>query len=156
MTGTVDVTAAPTPTPTTPGATPTPTPVNPYPTPAPTPTAAPTQTTLRGAVKLASRQKGTRVRGSVNVKAAHSRLEVVLSARRSKLTGGHSRRPVRVGRSHRTASRAGRVRFSVRLSRTGRAALAKLRRLPLTVTVSLKPPHGHKLTRRFHVTLRSG
>lgn len=157
MTGTIVVRdpAAATPTPS-PGATPTPPPGGPYATPTPTPTADPLQPTLRGAVKLAAHQRGTHVRGSVKVQVARSRLEVALSAKRSALTGGHSTMLVRVGRRRTTASRAGRVAFSVPLTRTGRAALAKLRRLPLTVTVSLTPPGGRKLSRTLHTTLSPG
>jgi len=137
-----------------PGATPTPPPGNPYAT--PTPTADPPQPTLRGAVKLAARQRGTHVRGSIRAQVKRARLEVALSVQRSALTGGHSGKLVRVGRWRRTASRAGRVAFSVPLTTTGRAALAKLRRLPLTVTVSLTPPGGRRLTRTLHTTLRPG
>jgi hypothetical protein len=151
MTGKVTVSDPATPTPTPPpGATPTPTPGgNPYPT--PTPTADPPQSTLRGAVKLAARQKGTRVRGSVQVKAARSRLEVAVSAR----LPGHSR-AARVGRWRKTVSRAGRAAFVVPLSAKARGALRKRHRLRLTVAVALTPPGGHKLTRTLHTTLRRG
>jgi plastocyanin len=153
MTGTVTVIDAATPTPTAPpGATPTPTPGgNPYPTPTPTPTADPPQSTLRGAVKLASRQTGTRVRGSVQVKAARSRLEVAVSAR----LPGH-RKAARVGHARKTVSRAGRAAFAVPLSAKARGALRKRHRLRLAVTVALTPPGGHKLSRTLHTTLRRG
>lgn len=149
MTGKVTVTdpAAPTPT-APPGATPTP-PPGPYAT--PTPTAEPPQSSLRGAVKLAARQRGTHVRGSVKVRTARSRLTIAVSARLPA-----RRKAAVVGRWHRTPSRAGRVTFSVPLTTTGRAALAKQRRLPLTVVVTLAPPGGHKLTRTLHITLRPG
>ncbi len=151
MTGTIvvrdPVAATPTPPP---GATPTPTPGgNPYPT--PTPTAAPPQSTLRGAVKLASRQTGTRVRGSVQVKAARSRLEVSVSAR----LPGH-RKPARVGHARKTVSKAGRAAFAVPLSAKARGALRKRHRLRLAVTVALTPPGAHKLSRTLHTTLRRG
>jgi plastocyanin len=137
----------------TPGATPTPA-GGPYAT--PTPTADPPPATLRGAVKLAAHQRGTHVRGSVRVRSARSRVEVALAVRRSALTGGHSTKLVRVGRWHKTASRAARVAFSVPLTTTGRAALAKLGKLPLTVTVRLTAPGGHKASRTLHTTLRPG
>jgi hypothetical protein len=157
MTGKVTVADAPTPTATataTAGATPTPSPGNPYATPTPVPGTP--QATLRGAVTLAAHQRGTHVRGSIKVQTARARLEVALSVRRSVLTGGHSAKLVRVGRWRRTASDAGRVAFSVPLTATGRAALAKLRRLPLTVAVSLTPPGGRKLKRTLHTTLTGG
>jgi hypothetical protein len=150
MTGTIVVrdqaAATPTPTPTL-GATPTPTP-----TPTATPVAAQPQSTLK--VRLAHRQKGTRVRGSANVQAALSRLEVALWVRRSKLSGGHSRKLVRVGRSVRTVTTAGSIAFSVPLTARARAALRKRHRLPVIVTVSLTPPGSPKITRSVHTTLR--
>lgn len=154
MTGTIVVRdqAGATPTPP-PGATPTPTPTSvpgyPYPTPAPTPRAV--QSTLRGAIKLASRQTGTRVRGSVQVKAARSRLEVAVSAR----LPGH-KKAARVGHSRKTVSRAGRAAFAVRLSAKARRALRARHRLRLTVAVALTPPGGHRLSRTLHTTLRPG
>src|SRR5262249_41644440 len=87
MTGTITVAAAATPTP---EATPTPTATPPPAGGSPPPGGDPvTQTTLKGAVALARSQKGTRVRGSVNVKVAGSRLEVAAWAPRKTLA--HSR-----------------------------------------------------------------
>jgi hypothetical protein len=148
MTGTVTVSDPATPTPTaSPGATPTATPGGAYATPTPTPV----QSTLRPAVKLASRQTGTRVRGSVQVKAARSRLEVALAAR---LPG--RRKAVGVGHWRKPAAGPGRVAFTVPLSRRARAALRKRHKLALSVAVALTPPGGHKLTRTLHTTLRPG
>jgi hypothetical protein len=146
MTGKVTVSDPATPTPT---PTPTATPGDPYPTPAPT--ATPLQSTLRGAVKLASHQTGTRVRGSVRVAAARSRLEVTLAAR---LPGRH--KPVGAGRWRKVAAGPGRVAFTVPLSRRARTALHRRHKLALTVTVALTPPGGRKLTRTLHTTLRPG
>lgn len=145
MTGTVVVKDQPAATPTpTPGATPTPTP-----TPIATPVATPPPATLRGAVALARRQTGTRVRGSVKVETARSRLEVVLRARLS------GRRLVRVGRWRKTAN-AGRVAFSVPLTARARAALRRHHRLALTVTVALTPPGSPEVTRTLHTTVHRG
>jgi plastocyanin len=124
-------------------------------TPTPEPGVTPTpQTTLRGAVKLAGAQRGSRVRGSVTVKAAKSRLEVALFVPRSKLSGGTSRRAVRVGRWVQASTAEGSVRFSVPLSAQARGALRRAKRLAVTVSVALTPPGGHKLTRSLHATLR--
>jgi plastocyanin len=152
MTGTIVVhdqpaatsTSTPAPTPP-PGATPTPTPTA-------TPVAVPLQPTLT--VKLAGHQKGARVRGSVQVQAARSRLEVVLWVPRSRLSGGHGRKLVRVGRSVTTATMAGGNAFSVRLTAKARAALRRRHRLGVTVTVALTPPGGAQITRSLHTTLR--
>jgi plastocyanin len=140
-------------------ATATPTQGGPYVTPTPTPTPEPgvtptPQTTLRGAVRLASAQRGSRVRGTVAVKAAKSRLEVALFVPRSKLSGGKSHRAVRVGRWVKASTAAGSVRFSVPLSARARSALRRAGRLAVTVSVALTPPGGHKLTRRLHTTVR--
>ena len=132
-----------------PQATPTPTATaDPYPspgatatpTPTPTPQAQP-QTAL--AVRLATAQRGTRVRGRVEVKQGASRLEVTL--RRGRL---------RVGRSTRTVAAAGTVTFSVPLNATSRRTLRRRGRLDVTVAVALTPPGGSKLTRSQRVRLR--
>jgi plastocyanin len=151
MTGTVvvqDVTAQPTATATPigdPGATPTPT---------PTVTPDPPQSTLKGAVKLAASQHGSRVRGTVSVKGAKSRLEVAVFAPRSALSGGKSHAAVRVGRYLRKSAPAGKVSFAVPLSARARKAMDRHRRLRVTVAVALTPPGGHKLTRSLHATVR--
>jgi hypothetical protein len=140
----------PTPTPGTPGATPTPTPaVGPGGVTPPKP-----QSTLKGAVKLARTQRGSRLRGAVKVKGAKSRLEVSVWASRAQLAGGKSRKPMRVGRWLERSTRAGSVTFSVPLSARARNALRRHRRLPVTVAVALTPPGGHELTRTLRATLR--
>ncbi len=143
MRGTVRVLAA-TPTPT-PDASATPQP-GASPTPEPPPggggqTVQPHQTSLK--LKLASGQRGTRVRGRVEVLQAASRLEVTLTARR-----------VRVGRVVRTSLAPGQVSFSVPLNSKGRRALRSRKRLDVTVAVALTPPGASKLTRSQKVRLR--
>jgi plastocyanin len=159
MTGTVRVTNAPggSPTPTVIGGTPTPTP-DPGGTPTPGPGTTPPapQSTLKGAVTLARSQRGSRVRGSVAVKAAKSRLDVGVWVPRSKLSGGKSHKAVRVGRFVKTSTAAGRVRFSIKVNAKARTALRRARRLAVTVSVALTPPGGRKLTRRQHTTLKPG
>jgi plastocyanin len=135
----------------TPAATPTATPspdasATPEPGASPVPTPVETQlparqTALR--VRLASRQRGTRVRGRVGVPQAASRLEVTLRARGT-----------RVGRRVRASTPAGTVAFSVRLDTRGRRALRHRRHLRVKVAVVLTPPDGPKLTRRRTVKLR--
>jgi plastocyanin len=157
MTGTIRVVAAATPTPTataTPGASPTPTP-----TPGPgggTGGPKETQTSLAGAVTLAKSQTGTRVRGSVQIKLAGSRLEVSLWAPRKALSGGSSSKPVRIGRTTRASAPAGTVSFAVGTDAKARSALRRHRRLSVTVSIALTPPGGHKLTRSMKSTLRMG
>ena len=136
MDGTIRVVAAATPTPT-PSATPLP---DASPTPEPPTggggTTVQPQTALK--VNLASGQRGTRVRGRVEVQRAASRLEVTLTARR-----------VRVGRVVRTSLAPGRVSFSVPLNAKGRRTLRSRKRLEVTVTVLL-----NELKRSQKVRLR--
>ena len=154
MRGTIRVVAAATPTPSAtanPGASPTPTPAPGVGGSSPT-----TQTTLAGAVAIAKSQKGTRVRGSVQVKLAGSRLEVSLWAPRSKLSGGKSGKLVRIGRRTRTSTPAGKLNFAVGTDAKARSALRRHRRLSVTVSIALTPPGGHTLTRSVKSTLRAG
>jgi plastocyanin len=148
MTGEVDVvdpdpTGTPTPTPTpggtvTPGATATPGPDGTTPPPiAQTQNQAQTLT-----LKLASKQKGTRVRGTVAVSQANSRLEVTVT-----------RAGKRVGRWAKTAAKPGTQRFSVTLSASTRRALAR-KSLKLGVRVALTTPGGKKVSRNLSVRLR--
>jgi plastocyanin len=156
MTGTIHVVAAPAPTPTAtapPGA---------YPTPAPTPDPGPTggpqqtQTTLAGAVAVAKSQKGTRVRGSVDVKLAGSRLEVSVWVPRKAVSASKSTKLIRIGRSTQTSTPAGKVNFAVGTDAKAKSALRRHRRLSVTVSVALTPPGGHKLTHSVKSTLRAG
>jgi hypothetical protein len=121
----------------------------PTPTPTPVPTATPApQSTLK--VTLAPRQRGTHVRGSVQVQSAHTRVAVTATAQ---LTG---RRPVRVGGWLKRSAPAGRVAFSVPLTARARHALARAHRLAVTVRVALTPPGGHSLSRVVRTTVRPG
>lgn len=111
------------------------------------------QTTF--AVSLARAQTGSRVRGSVDVKAAGSRLQVDVWAPRRALSGA-STKPVRIGRLTRESTPAGRSSFAVGIDAKGRSALRRHRRLSVTVIVALTPPDGHELTRSIKTTLRAG
>jgi plastocyanin len=143
MTGSV-VVAAPTPTPTpaatadpaaTPGATPTPGPYAPPPAP----------TTL--ALKLAAKQRGTRVRGTVAVEQAASKLQVTVTARVKKTR-------VRVGRWAKSSLPGGPATFSVALDARARRVLRTERRLTVTVAVALTQLDGERLTRSAKALIR--
>jgi plastocyanin len=112
----------------------------------PTPAASPIAQTQNQpktlAVKLARRQKGARVRGSVRIEQPRSKLEVIV--RRNKL---------RVGRWSTTATAAGMRTFSIKLTGPARRALTR-RSLNLTVAVTLIAPDGQKLSRKSMVRLR--
>jgi hypothetical protein len=103
------------------------------------------QTSLK--LKLASGQRGKRVRGQVEVLQSASRLEVTLRAR---LSGAR----VRVGRVVRANTAAGAVRFSVPLNAKAKRALRSRKRLDVTVAVALTPPGGKTITRSRKVRLR--
>jgi plastocyanin len=101
------------------------------------------------AVKLAGRQNGKSVHGTVAVSQAGAggRLEVVLLASGASLArvGGRPSR-VRVGRFVRSGLRAGVVSFVVPLSGPARSVLRRHRRLALTVEIVLTPAHGAAVT----------
>jgi plastocyanin len=134
MTGTVVVAApTPTPTPTATAAAPPGAPAGP----SPAPTASTPVPTL--AVRLAAKQRGTRVRGTVDVEQAGSKLEVTVTAR-------VKRSRVRVGRWVESSPARGSVTFSVALDARARRALRSERKLTVTVAVALTQPDGKRLT----------
>jgi plastocyanin len=147
MSGTIRV-VVPTPTPTpTPDPDPSATP-SPGATPTPAPTSVPTsQTQSSLKLRLASGQRGTRVRGQVDVLHAASRLEVTLRARLS-------RARVRAGRTVRASTAAGAVAFSVPLNAKAKRVLRSRKRLTVTVAVALTPPGAKTITRSQKVKLR--
>jgi plastocyanin len=132
---------------TTPTTTATTTPTTPTPS-APTTPSEPGHGSPLGALKLASTQRGSTVRGQVKVSQAGAggRLEVGLFAAGGSLAkNGHSTQK-RVGRLVRSSLQAGSVSFSVPLNANGKAALRRHRRLALTVKVTLTPQHGAAVT----------
>jgi plastocyanin len=143
MTGTITVTTAETPTP---GPTPTPTPT-PVPHPGePGPEGSPGSPLTGGskALKLSSGQRGSAVRGSIDVSQAGAggRLEVGLFATSASLAKAHRSAKVRVGRFSRSSLKAGVVSFAVPLTARGRSALRRHKRLALTVRIALTPVSG--------------
>jgi plastocyanin len=100
------------------------------------------------AVKLASSQRGSQVRGSVTVSQAGAggRLEVDLLARSSSLAAARHSKRSRVGRIVRSALQPGSVRFTVILNATAKHALRSRRRLALQVQIRLTPAHGSAVT----------
>ena len=115
---------------------------------APTTPSEPGHGSPLGALKLASIQRGSTVRGQVTVSQAGvgGRLEFGLFAAGASLAkNGHSAQK-RVGRLVRSSLQAGSVSFSVPLNANGKAALRRHRRLALTVKVTLTPQHGAAVT----------
>jgi plastocyanin len=110
----------------------------PPPPPPPPPPLAPAASALR----VASVQRGTSVRGSVRVRSAGSRLLARAFARRRALSGGTSNAQVAAGRQLRSSVPATRVSFSVPLSAAGRRALRRNGRLAITLRLTVTPPSG--------------
>lgn len=100
------------------------------------------------ALKLAKSQRGSSVRGSLDISkaAVGGRLQIDLLAQSAALAKAKHARRVRVGRLARGGLSTGRLSFSVRLDRRAREALAHRRRLALTVRISLTAGDGQRLT----------
>jgi plastocyanin len=111
---------------------------------------SPLQGSVSKAVALASSQHGKSVRGAVKVShaGAGGRLVVELLARSaaSLARTGHQAAGVRVGRLVRSSLHAGTVSFTVALSARAKRALARHRRLALTVKLAIRPVHGAAVT----------
>jgi plastocyanin len=107
-------------------------------------------------VSLTHGQRGRAVRGSVIVPAADAggRLEVDLLASRASLAKTGAGSSVRVGRLVRFPLHTGRQSFTVALSARGKAALARRRRLALTVKLVLAPAQGSPSVAARAVVLR--
>ena len=132
--GTTTVTTTTTPTTTTPGTT------SPK-------SEAPTGSPFLGAPSLRSSQRGTTVRGSLQISqaGAGARLEVDLLAEAAKISRTQEKR-VTVGRLVDSSVKAGRLPFSVKLNAKARRALHRRHRLALTVRFVLTPFYGEPTT----------
>jgi plastocyanin len=99
------------------------------------------------ALRLAKRQRGSFVKGSVDISqtGAGGRLEVDLFATRAKLFGAGHGGKMRVGRLTRSSLKEGLVSFTVSLKRVAREALRRDERLPLQVKITVIPPQGNAL-----------
>jgi plastocyanin len=168
MRGTVTVVAPPEPT-----ASPTPTPApapEPAPSPAPaqdpgtapaspppdvtSPPAAAPAGVAAARLRLVTVPRAARVRGSVDIKVASSRLRVDVLARRSALRR-RGRGLLRVAHLARARLRVGRTAFSLRINRAARRALARRGRLALTIKVIVTPPTGARFMATRHLTIRA-
>jgi hypothetical protein len=124
---------------------PPPAPGGPTPPPAgsgPTPVTAAAAAQLR----LARHQRGTRLRGSLAVRAAGARVEVVVRRR--------GRAGVRVARLVRTNAQPGRLAFALRLSPGARRALRARTALTLRVRIAVTAPGAEATTWVRTVRLR--
>jgi plastocyanin len=108
------------------------------------------------ALRLAKRQRGGSVRGSVDISpaGAGSRLQVDVFATRAKLFGAGHPGKMRVGLLTRSSLSQGHIGFRVSLKGVARRALKQVERLPLQVKITLTPPQGEVLRRTRAVVLR--
>jgi plastocyanin len=109
------------------------------------------------ALRLAKRQRGGSVRGSVDIShaGAGGRLQVDLFATRAKLFGAGRPGKMRVGRLTRSSLSEGHVSFKVSLKGVARRAVQRAERLPLQVEVTVTPRQGEALRRTRAVILHA-
>jgi plastocyanin len=107
-------------------------------------------------VKVARRQRGTTVRGSVTTSEVGSRLVIrALVSNRLLATSPPSRvRKVSVGSLRRQLPSAGKASFAVRLNRAARRALNRRDRLSVDLRISVTPPGGTAIAKTARVILR--
>jgi plastocyanin len=125
------------------------------PTPGPGQPPAASEGPLVEALRLARRQHGRAIHGSITVSSAAvgGRLNVELRAPRTAL-GGHGKGMVRVGAVSRSLANAGRLAFAVHLQPSAQRALLRRGRLWLIVNTIIRPPSGLAaiLTRRVKLS----
>jgi plastocyanin len=112
---------------------------------------------IEGPPSLRSTQRGTSVRGSLDVSqsGAGGRLEVDLLAKTASLAKARRSGSTRVGRLVRASVSAGKVSFSVSLTARGKSALRRHHRLALTVKITLTPRRGEAATIMRSVVVRA-
>lgn len=164
MSGTIVVdppATTPAPTPTTPvtptGTTSAPPPTSTAEAPPGVGTASPLAGGAAEAIRLARAQRGTSVRGSIQLSpaGAGARLEVDLLAGRAVLATARHSAQVPVGSLVRSSLKPGSVSFAASLNRRGRAALHRRGRLALTVRITLTPAHGATVSVTRAVIMRA-
>jgi plastocyanin len=106
-------------------------------------------------LRVRSSQRGFTVRGSVLVDRAGSRLRARALVRRRALYGGRSARLVEVGRTTRTRVGGARATFAVKLDAAARRALRRAGRLPVSLRLTVTPPHGRSYAATRTVILRA-
>jgi hypothetical protein len=125
-------------------------------TPSPTPTGeSPTGSPLSGAPTIHSSQRGTTVKGSLQIAKAGAgdRLEVELLATTASLAkAGHT---TQVGRFVSASVSAGEQSFSVKLNAKARKGLKRHHRLALKVKITLTPAHGEATSVTRSVTVHA-
>ena len=108
-------------------------------------------------VKIARRQRGTTVRGSVTTTQDNSRLAIkaLVSNRLLATTRPRRIRKVSVGSLRKQVAKAGKTSFALKLNRAARRALNRRHRLVVGLRITVTPPSGQATTKTARVTLRS-
>jgi plastocyanin len=108
-------------------------------------------------VKVARRQRGTTLRGSVTTSEDSSRIAITALVSSHVLAQSRPRRirKVSVGALRKQVATAGKTAFAVRLRRAARRALERRGRLAVDVRIVVTPPAGRATTRTVRVTLRA-
>ncbi len=124
----------------------------------PPPPGSPIGGAVATGLRLAKKQRGGAVRGSIRLlrAGAGSRLVVELTASRKRLLGAGHAGKLRVGRLARSLPTSGRHRFAVSLKRLARRALRDGKALPLTATVTFTSSDGDVFKRARAVVMRGG
>lgn len=106
-------------------------------------------------LRLAGHQRGSSVRGSIEMLRAGSgsSLKVELRAARSRLFGAGRKGTVTAGRLVHSSLATGKLEFSVSLKGAALRALRSLGRLPLQVTVTATAPGAESLKRTRTVVM---
>jgi len=107
-------------------------------------------------VKVARRQRGTTLRGSVTTSADGSRVVVTALVSNRLLAKSRPRRirKVSVGSLRKQVPSAGKTSFAVRLSAAARRALKRHGRLGIDLRISVTPPADDATTKTAKVVLR--
>ena len=107
-------------------------------------------------VKVARRQRGTAVRGSVTTSEDGSRVAIkaLVSNRLLARTAPRRVRKVSVGSLRKRVPIAGRTSFAIKLSAAARRALKRHGRLVVDLRISVTPPGGAASTKTARVVLR--
>ncbi len=116
---------------------------------------SPLQGTIPQALKLARRQRGTSVRGSVSLSPASAggKFEALLFAKRASLSTKGGKGMSQVGKFVSRSLYAGRLSFAVPLRGVARRALTRLEKLSLSVKLVVTPPGRAALTLKRGVVL---
>jgi plastocyanin len=104
-------------------------------------------------VKVARRQVGTVIRGTVTTPGGPSKIAVTAFARKRAVAARAKR--VKVGSVRKTSKGTGSTAFRLPVNRAARKAIHRRHRLALTIRIAVTPPDGYPTTRSMAVVLRA-